>query len=116
MSVGLIDFLRGWGESLFTTKKAYISNQAMPSDSVQEYEYENISEQAFVAPSDGYLTIGSGVSNGSGHCVCWGGIETAVASNENTAIFAPMKKGQTRYFSVTNYRFVRFIPTVGGGD
>ena len=90
-------------------------SQAMPSDSTQEYEYENTTEQTFVAPSDGYLTIGSGVSNGSSHCVCWGGIETTVASNEATAVFAPMKKGQTRYFSVTSYRFVRFIPTIGGG-
>lgn len=113
MSAKFIDFLRNWGESLFTSKRAYISNQAMPSDSAQEYEYENTVEQTFVAPSDGYLTIGSGVSNGSGHTVCWGGIETTVGSDENTAVFAPMKKGQTRYFSVTSYRFVRFIPTVG---
>lgn len=90
--------------------------QAMPSDSETNYEYTSGNNQSFVAPSDGYLSIGSSMdSNDWSRCVMWGGIETVNADNGNSAAFSPMKKGQTKHFNVTSVRFVKFISTVGGG-
>ena len=117
MIVGLIDFLRNWGESLFSSKKEFIAAQAMPAESSTEYSYESTDSVTFTAPSDGYLTIGASQANGETRIICWGGVESTIAdkSGEALAVFSPMRKGQVKYFSVSAYRFVRFYPLVGGG-
>ena len=113
--MSLKDLIRSLIESTFTSKKAYISNQAMPSSSITNYQYEEDSDQSFTSPNDGYLTIGGSLVNGVSRCVMWGGIESTIASNEETAAYVPMRKGQTVYFSVTNPRFIKFVSTIGGG-
>lgn len=103
-------------ESVFTSKKSFISNQSMPSSTVTDYEYTTPTDQHFTAPNDGYLTIGASVGEGNwSRCVMWGGIEAVSAAEEPTAAYVPVLKGQTVYFSVSVIRFVKFVSTIGGG-
>ena len=103
-------------ESVFTSKKSFISNQSMPSSTVTDYVYTTPTDQQFTAPNDGYLTIGASVGEGDwSRCVLWGGIESVSAAEEQTSAYVPMRKGQTVYFSVSVIRFVKFISTIGGG-
>lgn len=109
-------------ESAFTSKKSFISNQAMPGSTSESYEYENNENVTFVAPTDGYLTIGSTPDDdGKSFIVSWGDIESSIQNSAGTptlgdlAISVPMRKGSTKYFSVKAPRFIRFFSTVGGG-
>ena len=120
--MSLKDKLRSLIESTFMSKKSFISNQAMPGSAYESYEYENNQDVAFVAPTDGYLTIGSTPDNdGISSIVSWGDIETSIQNTAGTptlgdlAISVPMRKGSTKYFSIKAPRFIRFFSTVGGG-
>ena len=120
MSVGLIDFLRGWGESLFTSKKAYISNQAMPSTSEISVSASE-GEGSFTAPTDGYLVLGASRKTSSDFAVVniWNNINTCSVSSAGygqSRAYVPCKKGKTVQFSIIgNVDRSAFISTIGGG-
>ena len=59
MSAKFIDFLRNWGESLFTSKKKFIAQQPLPNvlHSQQSVSTGDGGYQDFVSPVDGFVTI-----------------------------------------------------------
>lgn len=124
MSAKFIDLLRNWGESLFTSKKAYISNQALPSDSVISIGAPTTDVYfEYTAPSDGYIVArivgatdcqtvqietrtipGVWTSNDNIKCSVWG-------------TYIPVRKGQVTKtlvrYDAPGLSQMLFVPTVG---
>lgn len=129
MSAKFIDFLRSWGESLFTSKKAYISNQAMPDDNlvvdIQQNTSGDITE--FIAPYDGYAMVRASTkqtgSIGLGIYSDNEAYQTTMTVQSNpgqlNALLKPVSKGSVvclhAYRANLNLISMKFISTIGGG-
>lgn len=124
MSAKFIDFLRNWGESLFTSKKAYISNQAMPSTSSINVDIGSagtISNQ-FVAPETGYMIFNGTTQRLGQQTQMWnsGNFNPKATAPNSTSIvnWLPVAKGQVISFyydtGMTDIT-IRFFRSIGGG-
>lgn len=125
MSVGLIDFLRNWGESLFTSKKAFISTQAS-IDCSHVLQIDGVDE--YTAPADGAVCayINDLITSGPSGFVSSIINDTTIqqmtyAINESgyKTLWQPVKKGDKVMFnrrteSPKNWA-IKFYPTIGGG-
>lgn len=119
MSVGLIDFLRNWGESLFSSKKAFIAKQAMPSTQRGINVQISPTMKNYVAPSDGFLALLTEDSNGYAECRNESAEYLYSRSNGNSAsAYIPMAKGQAATYRQSQngegYCYAKFIPLIGG--
>lgn len=116
-------------ESVFTSKKSFISNQAMPDDNlivdIQQNTSGDITE--FIAPYDGYAmvrastkqtgSIGLGIYSGNE------AYQTTMTVQSNTgqlnALLKPVSKGSVVrlhvYRANLNSISMKFISTIGGG-
>ena len=128
MSAKFIDFLRNWGESLFTSKRAYISNQAMPGDTdvIVSANPASTNPVRFVAPSDGYVYVSDrGVNNQVSSLEVnhadYGPFGTRSFGDGNSIIrlIFPVKKGRSVDINFSNTALTdivcRFRATIGGG-
>ena len=128
MSAKFIDFLRNWGESLFTSKRAYISNQAMPGDTdvVVSANPSSTNPVRFVATSDGYVYVSDrGVNNQVSSLEVnhadFGPFGTRSFGDGNSIIrlIFPVKKGRSVDINFSNTALTdivcRFRATIGGG-
>ena len=128
MSAKFIDFLRSWGESLFTSKRAYISNQAMPGDTdvIVSANPSSTNPVRFVAPSDGYVYVSDrGVNNQVSSLEVnhadYGPFGTRSFGDGNSIIrlIFPVKKGRSVDINFSNMALTdivcRFRATIGGG-
>ena len=128
MSVGLIDFLRNWGESLFSSKKAFVAHQSMPDDSsVTTVSQSGQDVTDYIAPFDGYAvlmanatnsgSIGLGLYSGSQN---YGTVLTApVDAGHTNSLIKPVAKGNSvRYYTYRNNLkdiTLKFVRSIGGG-
>lgn len=122
MSVGLIDFLRGWGESLFTSKKAYIAQQSLPNAQESVITVPNEStEYTTVSPIDGWACMISNDGNLGNFQLFTNEIHSVISVPTPFWFrgFIPVKKGDT-----VNYRCsgsgstggkLSFIRSIGEG-
>lgn len=119
MSVGLIDYLRGWGESLFTSKKAFIAQQSLPNTKVSVITVPNDdTTHATVSPIDGWACMISNDGNADNFQLFTNETHSLIALTGRFWFrgFIPVKKGDT-----VNYRcsgsgaHLDFIRSIGGG-
>lgn len=121
MSVGLIDYLRNWGESLFTSKKAYIAQQSLPNTQQSEITVPNDdTTHETVSPIDGWACMISNDGNVENFQLYTNEIHSVISSSTPCWFrgFIPVKKGD-----VVNYRcyssgagaHLDFIRSIGGG-
>ena len=128
MSVGFIDFLRNWGESLFTSKKKFIAQQPLPNvlHSQQSVSTGDGVYQDFVSPVDGFVTIDteqkeSGirfrmmVKKTAGYLV---GTSFYKGTDSTYSAYLPVSKGDTVSFTYTKSNsslLLSWISSIGGG-
>ena len=121
--MSLKDKLRSLIEATFTSKKAYISSQAMPDAITIDLTGFNSSQHDYVAPTDGFACVRYNGSAESVECdvYCNTSGLRSLASNNNgwTASWIQVKKGTTVTYRSTgdtasNRQFL-FSPTIGGG-
>ena len=121
MSVGLIDFLRSWGESLFTSKKAYIAQQSLPTEPfVSQVSVPNDeSSHSYISPIDGwvqYIPTNGSANNVQLH---FRNLHSVMASGTPFTFygFVPVQKGVTVIaLSSGDPGVLLFIRSIGGGD
>ena len=121
--MSLIDSLRSWGESLFTSKKAYIAQQAMPSEnSITLIDSDNTASYEYIAPADGYMWISTKYKNESGIVQLYD--ETAEYSyqtekqnsNARLKFMIPVRKGdKVQKTGTLTVDLLKFIYSIGGG-
>lgn len=123
--MSLIDYLRNWGESLFTSKKAYISQQAAIGSEDSQVTITQ-SGQEIVAPCDGYAFINMTPISATRNSFLSAISERLAHQHEATVVgysarlHIPVKKGekvQILYigFEQTTSAVCRFFSLVGGG-
>ncbi len=121
MSVGLIGYLRNWGESLFTSKKAYIAQQSLPNTQESSITVPNDdTTHATVSPIDGWACMRSDDGNVKNFQLFTNEIHSVISLSTPYWFrgFIPVKKGD-----VVNYRcfgsgagaHLDFIRSIGGG-
>lgn len=114
-------YLKSWGESLFTSKKNFISEQAMPSGTiVSEISVTSTEQnQTVVAPCDGYVGLSATSGTASTIDILSSGLQQSISVNGMSGWLTqmlPVKKG-----SNVSYRLygsngtLRFVKTIGGG-
>lgn len=126
--MSLIDKLRDWGESLFNSKKAFISRQAMPDDgSITTVSQSGQDVTDYVAPFDGYavLTANATMSGSIGMGIysaseSYGTILTVpVSAGQTNSLIKSVAKGSTvRYYTYrSNLKDItlKFVRSIGGG-
>lgn len=102
MSVGLIDFLRNWGESLFTSKKAYIAQQSLPNAKESEITVpSDDTTRTTVSPIDGWACMISNDGKVVNFQLFTNEVHSVIALTTPYWFrgFIPVKKGDT-----VNYR------------
>lgn len=128
MSAKFIDFLRSWGESLFTSKRAFIPEQTAPETESVDVSLSATSANTwanlgtYYAPKAGYVRI-----NGIGLKVAESAVQVAMDSivqtqfsgwaNSSLNASVYVGKGQKVSFwgsSVNNVK-AYFVSTIGGG-
>ena len=120
MSVGLIDYLRNCGESLFTSKKAYIAKQSLPTESfVSQVSVPNDeSNHSYISPIDGwvqYMPINGSATNVQLH---YQNVHSVMASGTPFTFygFVPVQKGVAVLArSSGDPGVLLFIRSIGGG-
>ena len=118
--MSLIDKLRDWGESLFTSKKTYIAQQSLPmsvgySDQIIPDGTETVD---VTAPCDGWVNLISGSLNGKNYQLYTEGAQFFLAGNFNCWYRAtiPVKKGDVVHVhSEGTQSTLRFVRSIGGG-
>lgn len=121
MSAKFIDFLRNWGESLFTSKKAYIAQQSLPNTQESVITVPNDdTTHTTVSPIDGWACMNSNDGNVDNFQLFTNEIHSLISLPGTFWFrgFIPVKKGD-----VVNYRcsgsssgaILRFIRSIGGG-
>lgn len=119
--MSLKDLISSLIEAVFGSKKAFISNQAMPNVASHITLANNVgNETEFVAPSNGYVCL-QGQSNAVNN-------ELSLVSNElrssswgvngwGVRIFLPIGKGQSFKAASNGFAFnaLTFISSIGGG-
>lgn len=119
--MSLKDLISTLIEAVFGSKKAFISNQAMPNVASHITLANNVgNETEFVAPSNGYVCL-QGQSNAVNN-------ELSLVSNElrssswgvngwGVRIFLPIGKGQSFKAASNGFAFnaLTFISSIGGG-
>lgn len=121
MSVGLIDYLRNWGESLFTSKKAYIAQQSLPTESfVSQVSVPNDEgDHSYISPIDGwvqYIPTNGSTTNVQLH---YQNVHSVMASGTPFTFygFVPVQKGVAVIArSSGDSGVLLFIRSIGGGD
>ena len=125
--MSLIDKLRDCGESLFSSKKAFVAHQAMPDDSsVTTISQSGQDVTDYIAPFDGYAvltanatnsgSIGLGLYSGSKN---YGAVLTApVDAGQTNSLIKPVAKGNSvRYYTYRNNLkdiTLKFVRSIGG--
>ncbi|GEM_PF-6603531 len=110
--MSLIDSLRNWGESLFSSKKAYIAAQAMPSLSsidVPIGEAGSVNNK-FIAPESGYVVFNGSASEGGKTQQMWN------AGNFNPKSISPMATSFTNWMPVNKGDTITFYYDTGLTD
>ena len=118
--MSLIDKLRDWGESLFTSKKTYIAQQSLPisvgySDQIIPDGTETVD---VTAPCDGWVNLISESLNGRNYQLYTEGAQFLLAGNFNCWYRAsiPVKKGDVVHVhSEGTQSTLRFVRSIGGG-
>lgn len=130
--MSLKDLISSLIESAFTSKKSFISNQAMPNDSIystQEFVSESSSEYVnTISPVTGYATFWTNDGSAEGRLRAvmrtengkTDGIASSIfrMTEATYSLFIPVVKGRTinhLYTRVGSSYEVRFIETIGGG-
>ena len=120
MSAKFIDFLRNWGESLFTSKKAYIAQQSLPTESfVSQVSVPNDeSNHSYISPIDGwvqYMPTSGSATNVQLH---YQNVHSVMASGTPFTFygFVPVQKGVAVIArSSGDSGVLLFIRSIGGG-
>ena len=106
-------------ESVFSSKREWLGNQSMPSDSGIQYPASTASP--FVAPSDGYLTLGAQPLDGSPYVNMWTsstGLRSAgcgfQSPTRDARAFIPCKKGQYVWFATDGMVDAIVFTTING--
>lgn len=127
MSAKFIDFLRNWGESLFTSKKAYIAKQPLPGSFHSSQTITTTSEyQDFISPVDGFASIDTRTSE-SGirfrlinerDADTWIGQSFYKGTNATYSACVPVNKGdkvRLTYTKTGSQLLLNWIRSIGGG-
>lgn len=121
MSVGLIDYLRNWGESLFTSKKAYIAQQSLPNaiESVITVPNDDTTHTT-VSPIDGWACMRSDDGNVTNYQLFTNEVHSVISTVGGIWFrgFIPVKKGDTVYYRCHSSgagAHLDFIRSIGGG-
>ena len=118
--MSLIDKLRDWGESLFNSKKAYIAQQSLPTESfVSQVSVPNDEgNHSYISPIDGwvqYMPINGNATNVQLH---YQNVHSVMASGVPFTFygFVPVQKGvEVLARSSGDSGVLLFIRSIGGG-
>lgn len=119
--MSLIEKLRDWGESLFTSKKAYIAQQSLPTESfVSQVRVPNDEgNHSYISPIDGwvqYMPTNGSATNVQLH---YQNVHSVMASGTPFTFygFVPVQKGVAVLArSSGDSGVLLFIRSIGGGD
>lgn len=109
-------YLQALLEAFISGKRSYISNQAMPSDTVIVIATQG-GMGHYIAPFDGDLVV-SAESNGT-MAHCWSGNSHGIRCKSESAyaaVFMPVKKGDGVNYNLgtsDQSAFVAFVKTIG---
>ena len=124
MSAKFIDFLRNWGESLFTSKKAFIANTNAPNwaEKITVYSGTSANQVTQTAPSDGFYQqhVNGYPSQGYNDISAPNETRAFVANMPESSALVRVAKGDRVTMSVLSFdsivsRTIAFIPCIGGG-
>lgn len=115
--MSLKDKLRSLIESTFTSKKAFIAEQALPASNYAgiNVPLQNVDGWTYVPPADGYLKADVFSAD---QVFLHSGLLSYVDGGDRKGVFIPVRKGDGVSVGTANYQSgsnLTFFPLIGGG-
>lgn len=115
--MNLIDKLRDWGESLFSSKKAFVAHQALPQGNIGRVvvQLQNADGWTYTPPADGYLSADIFSAD---QVFLHSGLLSYVDAGDRKGVILPVRKGENVSVGSANYSqtsALYFFPLIGGG-
>lgn len=115
--MSLIERLRDWGESLFTSKKAFVAHQALPQGNIERVtvQLQNVDGWTYTPPEDGYLAADIYSAD---QVFLHSGVLSYLDAGDRKGIYLPVRKGENVSVGSANHSSsssLYFFPLIGGG-
>lgn len=115
--MSLIERLRDWGESLFTSKKAFVAHQALPQGNSGRVtvQLQNVDGWTYTPPEDGYLAADIYSAD---QVFLHSGVLSYLDAGDRKGIYLPVRKGENVSVGSANHSSsssLYFFPLIGGG-
>lgn len=114
--MSLKDKVRSLIEAAFTSKKAFIAEQALPVGSpVIDIPLQNVEGWSYVPTSDGYVSLDVFSAD---HVFLHCGLLSYIEAGNRKSVFIPVRKGDAVSVGSVNYAggsYMKFFKLIGGG-